>query len=329
MTKEIIAKLRIWSLLIILVSAVGINFVFARDDNDLSKGVTISPPIMEFNLDPGETVDGKIRVNNPLDHEVKVYPLVYDFVARGERGEQEFIAPTAEDRTYSLASWISYTRSVITLATHQVDFLNFTIQTPEDAEPGGHYGVIFFSTASPNTELEKGKISITGMVGALILTTVSGDIKENAKIVTYSASRFSLKGPVKFVTRIENLGNVHFKPKGSINIFDYKGENVDSITFNETMGNVLPESIRRFDKEIWDNEGRWGRFKAQLSVTYGENHKNLGEELIFWIIPLYMLIIAGLVLILLVIGIVWLVRRRKARARFHKPEPERPKRIIQ
>ncbi len=294
-------------------------FTMAADNDDESKGASISPPIMEINLDPGDLVEKRIKLSNPLDHAVRMYPIVYDFIAKGEEGQQTFIPPTSDSKSFSLASWISYTRSVVSLASNEEDVLDFKIQVPKDAEPGGHYGVIFFSTAAGEAEAKPGQISISGMVGSLILVRVSGDIREKASIEEFSVPRWSLNGPIKFVTRIENLGNVHFKPRGSINISDWRGENIESFDLNPNSGNVLPESIRRFERE-WKNQGKWGRFTAKVSTTYGDRKQKLESEVVFWIIPIFILIIIGLMLVIFAIFVVWLIRRRNKSKQIDKKD---------
>ncbi len=306
---------------------IGSNFwIFAAEDKNQTQGVAISPPVMEVSADPGETIEKQIKLTNPLDHTVQLYPLVYDFLARGEEGQQNFFPPTSEAQTYSLASWISHNRPVVSLAQNEEDIFDFQIDVPKDAEPGGHYGVVFFSTAPEEVQAKPGQITISGMVGSLILLKVSGDIHERAEIVEFSAPKYSLSGPINFVTRIENLGNIHFKPRGSINILDWRCENVDSLDLNAKAGNILPESIRRFENK-WNNQGKWGKFTAKVSVTYGDRKQKIEDEVVFWIIPIYILIIIGLVLILLIILVVWLIRNNKAR-KIQKSKPEdRPRAV--
>lgn len=329
MTQNIINKFRTGLLLCVFLFG-GLSLVFAEENADESAGVSISPPIMELAADPEETLEKQIKLTNPLDHTVRLYPLIYDFVAQGEEGQQNFLAPNAESRTYSLASWISHNRPVISLAQNEEDIFDFQIDVPKDAEPGGHYGVVFFSTAPEEVQAQPGQISVSGMVGSLILLRVSGDIHERAEIIEFSAPKYSLSGPINFVSRIENLGNVHFKPRGSINISDWRGENVESLDLNPKTGNVLPESIRRFENK-WNNQGRWGRFTAKVSATYGDRKQKIESELVFWIVPIYILIIISLALILLIILIVWLIRRNKSKKIQSKKseKTQAVKRIIQ
>ncbi|MFC1656888.1 hypothetical protein ACFL14_02945 [Patescibacteria group bacterium] len=321
----------IFSLVILCVFCAIFGVLFIKAEDNDSIGVSVSPPIMEVSANPGETIEKQIKLTNPLSREVRFYPLVYDFIAQGEEGRQTFLPPTAESRTFSLASWIFYNRSVISLAPNEEDTFDFKINIPNSAEPGGHYGVVFFSTDPSNIPARPGQVSVSGMVGSLILARVSGDIREKAEIIEFSAPRWSFSGPIKFVTRIENLGNVHFKPRGTINISDWRGENVDSLDMNPKTGNILPESIRRFENQ-WVNQGRWGRFTAKVSTTYGSTGEKLESRLVFWIIPIYILIIIGLVIILLVVFTTWLIRRSKPNKKTQSKESERPKivkRLIQ
>ena len=296
----------------------GVGLVVAKDDSTTKKGITLSPPIIELNLDPKENVTEKIKLSNPVENSMRLYPVVYDFEAGGELGESQFIIPESnQSSTYALSEWISYTQPWIDLAINQTSNFNFGIQIPANAEAGGHYGAMCFSTSSPDAKSQEGQISQVGTVCSLILVKVSGDIRENAEVEEFSAPFFSTKGPIQFVTRIENLGNVHFKPQGTISISDWRDQNLENLEVNENKGNVLPESIRRLENK-WDNQGKWGRFTAKLSVNYGDRKQTLEDEVVFWIIPVYVLVIASLIFVLLIIVIWTLVVIAKNRSRGKK-----------
>lgn len=51
--------------------------------------------------------------------------------------------------------------------------MNYIINTPANAVPGGHYGAVFFN--SPDNS-DGGTISMNRRIGSLLLVTVPGDI---------------------------------------------------------------------------------------------------------------------------------------------------------
>jgi hypothetical protein len=276
------------------------------------EGLTISPPLKEMTLRRGETHQGKIKVTNPTKKMMEVYPLVMNFRALGETGEPTFYSATEEETNFSLAHWIGFSQARLALTSEQVIEFDYQIKVPDNAEPGGHYGVVFFATEPPEIGTEANKVALASMVGSLMLVRVPGKIVEKGAIEGFSTKKFHFSPPVDFATRIGNSGNVHFKPWGEITLKDSWGNELTRLPFNETKGNVLPESIRKFENN-WDGGGkiRIGRFTADLRVVYGSKDKTLNDQFIFWIIPWWL--IAAVAGVIVIIALWIIIRRAKKR----------------
>lgn len=291
-------------------------FLLAQIQNQ-AEGVTISPPIAEYQIKPGENLTQKIKVTNPVGKQIKVFPSAYDFKAKGETGEPDFLPPTSERRSFSLASWVSFSKSVLVLEPEEVEDFEYTIKVPKDAEPGGHYGVVFFGTEPPELEEDVNQVAIASMVGSLALVKVPGQIIEKGNLETFSAPKFSFKSPIEFLVRIVNIGNIHFKPKGEIKIKNWQGKTIDSVKVNTEEGNVLPDSTRRFAPK-WEPKTSLfspiGRYKGELKVVYGESEKELQGTVIFWIIPLWFIILLA-VLIISAVVLIWRFMKKKRRSK--------------
>ncbi|GAG54871.1 unnamed protein product, partial [marine sediment metagenome] len=282
------------------------------------EGLTISPPLKELTMAPGQSSTHKIKVTNPTNKVMEVYPVVYNFRAKDETGEPFFYPAEEEEAAFSLAHWISFRETKLALTPEQVVDFNYEIKVPENAEPGGHYGVVFFATQPPEISGDLNQVAIASMIGSLQLVKVPGEIIEQGNLKEFSTSKFFLKPPVDFVVRITNLGNVHFKPFGEAVIKNWRGKEVGEVVVNESKGNVLPESTRKFEQR-WEPEIKAfykipiGRFKADLSLVYGDSKKALSGEVIFWIIPLWLIIVAAAVLLLVIVLTILLIKKKKKR----------------
>jgi len=297
----------IFSFFLILSS---FQFASAQISGD---GLTISPPILELETKPGETYNQIIKITNPTNNLIEVYPQVMNFRASGEGGEPAFYPATEEEANFSLAQWIKFNQSKVALTPEQVVEFNYSIEVPKDAEAGGHYGVIFFATQPPKAEEDQSQISISSMIGSLILAKVPGTIIEKGFLESFKANRIYLKLPATFQVRISNLGNVHFKPRGDITIKGMFGGESDKIQLNQARGNVLPDSIRKFE-EKWNPEKIIiGRYTADLRVVYGESEKTLDGQVVFWVLPLWFLLALGGLILLIVILIIIIKKKRKNR----------------
>ena len=177
-----------------------------------SEGVTVSPPLTELTIEKGQTATGKIKLTNPLNKLIELYTSTADFLPDGETGGQTFLEPTSENRKFSAASWIKVEQFKIAMTPEEVEEIGYTISVPKDAEPCGHYAVIFFNSKPPELEKDKSQVAIGSQVGALFLINVpeakEGECSPSGIAETFTAPWLNLKMPVNFLTRIYNNGLV-------------------------------------------------------------------------------------------------------------------------
>jgi hypothetical protein len=301
----------------------------ARAADPLPSGITVGPPLAEYTIEQGQTMSGVVNVNNYAPAPITLYPQVMDFAAKNESGEPAFLE-TDPNRKYSLSSWIKFSPEPIILDIGEIVPVQYQMVVPQDAESGGHYGVIFFSTKAPQ-EVKEGEARIGAniKVGQLVLVTVPGDIREEGVVASFAARLFSFlpnihlfKEGTKFTdfdfdprwdwnipieTRIENTGNVHFKPQGNITVKNIIGQEKATLAVNESKGNVLPEMTRKFENTWVPAWWQAGIYKANLDLTYGADNKALTDSQYMVVIPWWLV----LILVVIVIYIIRSLRKRK------------------
>jgi hypothetical protein len=134
------------------------------------------------------------------------------------------------------------------------------------------------------------------------MVTVPGDVVERGSIESLSTDKglYLFGGDVKIDTRINNSGNIHFKPTGTITIKDTFGNEATKLKLNPESGNVLPGSTRSF-QNIWNlNWYTFGRFTVNLAAYYGDSGSSLKSSFVFWVIPFWLIILLVVVLGLLI-----------------------------
>lgn len=265
------------------------------------EGLTISPPIVEQEISPGETKVNTIRISNPTASLVEAYPRAMDFAAKGETGEPAFSEGQGDVNSYALSSWISFSEPKIAMAPEQVKEFKYTITVPANAEPGGHYGAVFFATEPPKSDESSSQVSLSTMIGSLVLVKVPGNITERAEVLEFKAAKniyFSAKS-VDIDTRVSNTGNVHVKPLGEIKLTNIFGQSPATLEFNSQRGNVLPESVRKFQNNWHGSILTVGPIKATLNAAYGEAG-DLTAVTSFWVIPWWIIVIFAVVLVFII-----------------------------
>lgn len=268
----------------------------------------VSAPVYEFTISPGSNKQEIIKVKNTGTAAITLYPIVVDFKSNNEDGSPVLLKEGEENGTYSLTKWISVSRDPINLAPDNSAALNFNITVPANAEPGGHYGAIMFSSKAPQTT--GNAVAIGSEVGSLILVRVAGNANELAGVKEFSTDKQSYTSAnVNFSIKIENQGSVHVKPTGTITIKNLLGYTVAVLDVNTQQNSILPGSIRHFVAN-WASSGfNIGPYTATLNLVYGSSSKNLTASTSFWILPWTTILVGLLVLIIALLVLFFAVKR--------------------
>lgn len=308
------------------------------------EAVSISPPILELSVEPGQVVETKVKLINETAEPITQFASTANFSAKDETGTPDF---ASENERIGLVTWLEVGAGPYTVQPGERLNVPVTITIPSDAPPGGHYAGIFFSAQAPDVAGQAGQVAITSKIATLLLVRVSGVIREAASVVQFSAGEgtgvFS-RLPIDFSLRVQNSGNVHVRPTGTVTIRNLLGGTSATLLVNEGQGAVLPTSVRRFlirwekvpSAEVRGNffeeiGAEWrnfavGPYTAQVDLSYGASgDKRLSSDYRFWVLPWRVLLVGLLFLVLVTILIVVLVKRYNrwivARAQA-KPPPE-------
>ncbi len=285
----------------------------------------ITPSIIEDLIEPGDIIAKQIRVANYSEKELTMYAYIMDFKAAGEMGKAELIVPNTEKGNY-ISSWLDITSEPLVFLPGEEKAISFTINVPQEIGPGGYYGAIVFGTEPPKIRLkgeEKGAaVSISQQTASLILLQVAGDVDERAEIQEFRVDKqlYQIPFNVNFLTKIRNLGNVHIKPGGIIEVRNMLGKKVAVITVNDSRGNILPNSSRIFQNS-WREDFGFGRYEASLAISFGtsaqkggEGRKTLAVKTYFWVFPMKIIISAVLSIVITILLFVVFLKFYKRRA---------------
>ena len=294
-----------------IASSLLVSSVFAQQSSDSKAvGLEVTSPIYEYTISPGKVQQDIIKIKNVGGSEQTYYPEVLDFKSDNKSGTPIFLNKGEDSGTYSLAKWVSVSNEGITLAPNQSTALNFNITVPADAEPGGHYAGILFSTQPPDPS-GTNQIGLASKVGSIVLVRVAGDAKESANITAFDSDKdsYDTAKVVKFSTTIENTGNVHVQPKGVITIKNIFGGQVAVVDVNNLSANVLPGSSRIFNS-TWNDPGfKLGYYTATVTLAYGSPAQTITAQTSFWIIP-WMTLLLILIAIIVTLVVLYFVLKR-------------------
>jgi hypothetical protein len=225
-----------------------------------------------------------------------------------------------------LGTWIKTETNSIKISSKQQKIVPFTITIPKDADPGGHFAVIFLGT-SPGVS---SGVSIGAKTGTLVLLSVNGNVKKQAGLLNFNTvgKKFWYSTlPVSFEYRFKNDGGDRIKPQGKITIRDTIFWPTEKLDANPVEGNILPASTRKFTvdwinyerskdyvaptgffKKFWSDVGyQWknfavGLYSARLNVAYGAEGIHAKSTVFFFVFPWQLVLVMLLVLIIVFWG---------------------------
>jgi hypothetical protein len=249
-------------------------------------GLTIQPIKVSHTLKPGEEVSGVISLTNASDDEndTLITLKVEDFVPFAGSEGVNFVGRAPGVTT--VMDWITLGENnehSFLIKRNGSQSIPYTIKAPLNAEPGGHYGVLFFKA---NKTSKGQQLNVGTQVGVLALITIPGSHLQKGRILDFVTSKkFYQEDPIDFSIRFENTGTVHFEPKGKIEITNLFGKKVGEIPVEGQV--VLPTGIRNLSTK-WNVEGfLFGKYNANLSIIDGEGEKLSAKSVSFYVFPVW------------------------------------------
>jgi hypothetical protein len=304
--------------------------------------VTVYPAKMELTVAAGTGQPLKINVRNDSNEPqaLKVYFMDY-FI----RPDNSFVFKEPGHYSYSCAKWLNTDSPSMVVQPGEVGVKPFGVNVPADAEPGGHYGVIFFEqTTLPGQP--PAQVKASGRIGVVTLITVPGEIVREGVIKDVQVDSAwwwpTRKLPFLPVKKIrcrvvfENRGNVHLTIKGKLTFAPSFGWGTGTVNLGEIT--VLPHTTRYLDAYLGEKAPEpktpdtsapgqqpkeetppapfIGSYRVKAEVRYGPSldvfDTTRTKDSGFDVYPLSLLVIL-LVLIALVLIAVKLFKIRKVR----------------
>ena len=284
--------------------------VLAQDARAQTQIFTAIPPRLEIEVKPGEFVQETIQFRNEGDTTAYLSIAPNDFIVTDTKGTPQFVSSLVSGR-WSAASWIRISPSSVTVAPKQTVNITLSANVPLDALPGGHYAGVLYQSKGTAPKIGAGAGAGTGIqqvVGTLVYLIVEGPVTENALVKLFDVPKFLEFGPVNFTTEILNLSDLHVTPKGAITVHNMLGRSTTTLTLEER--NIFPNASFVYDN-TWEAKYLLGRYRADLSVSYGSTGQVLTATAYFWVFPVKIALATLLAIVIIILIIVLIIKKKK------------------
>lgn len=248
------------------------------------ESIAMTPTSKRYSLDPGVSEKDSLNVINDGTQEYTVRIYTRPYSVQGEDYQPVFSKLTPVTDAYE---WISLETTEFTIKPGKTVTVPYTITVPENADAGGHYGVIFAET-QPKAG-EPGSVVRKKRVGAIVYATVKGDNRSEGNVLSTNIPFLQTEAPLRAFSRVGNSGNVDFLDKTSVKVTTIFGADK---YHNERELAVLPSTTRKIDYD-WKNGSMFGLYNVTISHTIlGKTSTTTGTVLL---IPVWLMIMLGVV----------------------------------
>lgn len=271
-------------------------------------GVSVSPTFLEITAKPGDTVNIEIEAENREATKLGIKPEIFN-TSFDSNNELSFSA----DKYSAPASWINIdSDSEINLESGQKTRVPFKITIPKDTKPGSFYPIIALEFLTGKGEEN---IGANARIGTQIFLTVEGDnLNKNINIDEFIINNpFNFKPEVNFEISLINSGDIHFKPRLTLEVYDPNGVRQSNIlTFNDKYKYLLPgqkiSEEKNWKDDTIDNKffPPIGKYRTVISIYDKDLSTPLNKiEKTFTVVP-YQYITYSVFIILIAGGAVYI-----------------------
>jgi hypothetical protein len=303
----------------LLITAAMPAAVAGAQNSPTGSGLSISPPISEFTINPGDHKTFNITLKNVTVGDVVAKGIINDFEGDGVTGNPKLLSNNAPPTQTSIKKFVSNLDDIPLKKGEQKNVL-ISLDIPKGTPPGAYFGVIRYQAVPAGSNAPgAGQVALTASVGAIVLITVPGNLREQVQLTgihvyhgSHDGSLFFAK-PDKIGIEIKNFGNGFAKPFGKVEIQNTFGKEIANYEFNnpKQLGNILPSSSRIFMNNINSIKSP-GRYKITTNISYGSGSQVLTTTKTIWYIPAWLAIIIALA----ILALAYLIYRAYRRIRF-------------
>lgn len=283
---------------------------------------SVAPGMVDLRIDSGSTGKASIFAIN-ADAEADTYYV--RAVPFGTREDQTGPLFDVED-TVGVVSWVQVPSTVDVPARGRTE-IPVTVRVPAGTKPGGYYVAVLVSTTPAQVVASAGTTPIQANIAALLFLSVGGTGLEKMALLDLvpegSVLRDGLWG--SFTYRLQNQGDVHIVPTGTVRVQDFFGRVIAEGVVNEGQLRLMPQNTRVFTGTLPGvraegfvdavrmqlKQFALGPITVELSLTPGLTPETpLSASFRLWILPWQLLVsVFGSVIVLY--SLLKLLLRRK------------------
>jgi uncharacterized membrane protein len=266
-----------------------------------STTLQVSPILVKYELEPGQTTNKTITTTNKGDSPVSITTDISDYSVNSD-GVPKFVKPSRNP--LSAGNWMHVDSRRFTLQPGESKDVELFIEVPKTATAGGHYGAVLFELGGIDKKTGQIQVGVVGRMAALSLVTIAGDVNKKGSLEKATIPFFSNAHPVPIELDYSNSGNVHLDTRGTLVVKNWFGSHVKDVLIPESY--VMPGS-RKTIKTAMTSGSLAGFYKAEFKLQ--EKSIKTPDGPIYFVVFPWTLALG----VLFIIASIFLLGRRQGR----------------
>lgn len=234
-------------------------------------GVGISPPRVEFQVQPGAQLTQTIIVDNPAQSDAVTVNAYFNDAYQMPDGSVFYATPGSSNR--SLAPWTTATPLAFTLQPAAKTETRYTISVPADAQPGTYWTVLFFETEQLTAAGNDAGVGVTTVVRVahLVYVTVGQPLLDGRITGMHYGNE---DGADELRVTFQNSGNGLLRLNGRAEVRNTGGELLQTVLVQDQAS--LPEALHDLVLPLPEPLPA-GEYVVLAALDYGEGSVITGE----------------------------------------------------
>jgi len=273
-----------------LINFINYSRVSAREKIE---GITVWPTFQDIKVKRSETFNTTINIENSNKYDIAVN-IYFRNIKISDTPQQNI--ELSEEKDKLPASWLSCDNECsISIKQGEKREINVMLNIPGDAEIIGYYPAIILDF---HIKGEENTITSQSQIASVLYLSVMDEKEEEAQRKIYLKGfginkKLLFKPELEFTAKIQNVGDLHARPRGTIEIYDPRGtRQKEVLTINDKLIYLLPSQVLEENFEWKDTTLNSffppiGNYKAVLNVIIEEDRSQIiSSELEFFVFPI-------------------------------------------
>ena len=293
----------------------------------------LSSGSFHFNLAAGEEATGEVTVLNSGTESLDVMVYAADQKVDG-KGNITYETPNKTDLQSAIlpSSWTTIKMPANSKSLGNIPYLEikpggrvpvtFAITVPPSVPAGDHNVVLFFESFVPPTPGNGQQSKISGRLGSRVTLRVSGDLVSKLEVRPFNVPAYVLGGEIPFDFLVRNVGNVDQRIGARVLLLDRTDNEVQRKTAINGLTVFAGTNMEATGTLVADKMPI-GPFKVRVDVSpvddkgkaLGNGADTITESHEVWLIPYWVIALAGVLALLIVVGIIGRIATAAARRR--------------